>query len=64
MAIKLEVREYCSNCMDFVADVERPFRLHGDNEPIYQSDTIVRCKQRGKCEAIRRHLDTTLGKEE
>lgn len=62
--IRLEVQEYCHNCLDFDADVVNPEKtitiLHDYyGEPVEHidiSDTIVRCKYRNRCEAIKRYL--------
>ena len=55
--IKLSVEEYCHQCMDFVPDVTEPERhfIAGSDE-IIQSDTIVQCKYRRRCEAIKKYL--------
>lgn len=62
--IKLEVQEYCHNCLDFDADVLSPektvttlYTNDGESfEHVDISDTIVRCKFRRRCEAIKRYL--------
>lgn len=57
MAIRLEVQPYCSECCDFEADVTKPERKrNGSDGELYLSDTIVRCKNFKRCEAIRRYL--------
>lgn len=55
--IRLDIQEYCQGCVDFCPDVERPIRMFGDNDHIIQTDTVVRCEYRGRCEAIKRYLD-------
>lgn len=62
MAIKLEVREYCSACLDFEPDVTKPERpLCCDIYDIavleVQTDTIVRCRYARRCENIKRFLE-------
>lgn len=60
MAIRLEVKEYCADCLDFEADVTKPERtvLYGGGEAMMvQSDTVIRCKYARKCEAIKRYLE-------
>ena len=55
--IRLNVEEYCHQCMDFVPDVtaaERTFAAVGDE--IIQTDTIVQYKFRKRCEAIKKYL--------
>lgn len=59
--IKLDIREYCHNCLDFEADVERGQKclMHRDDAGtmIHQTDTIVRCEHRNRCKAIKRYLE-------
>lgn len=57
MAIRLEIQPYCSECCDFEADVTKPERKRDgrDGEP-YLSDTIIRCRNAKRCEAIKRYL--------
>ena len=66
--IRLEVEEYCQQCLDFAADVTRPERveLQGtDGTHIFEySDTIVHCKYRKRCSAIKRYLETQAKGEE
>lgn len=62
MAIKLEVREYCSACLDFEPDVTKPERTFAfDNYDIavkeIQTDTIIRCRYARRCENIKRFLE-------
>lgn len=61
MAIRLEVQPYCSECCDFEADVIKPEKtVRYDEEHFlvhtHQTDTIVRCKNAKRCEAIKRYL--------
>lgn len=70
--IKLEVQPYCEKCRSFEADVEQPkvdimqgFD-HGQRVPIehiVQSDTVVRCVNRRKCENIKRFLEQRVKEE-
>ena len=62
--IKLDVEEYCHACMDFSPDVTRPTREvvynpmdFSPSGKIVQSDTIVQCEYRRRCEAIKRYLE-------
>lgn len=63
MAIRIDVKEYCSDCFDFEPDVTRPEKTSaytvGSVEPIvsYQTDTVVRCKYGKRCEGIKRYLE-------
>lgn len=66
MAIKLEVRPYCSTCLDFEPDVTKPERstlmmsvsLYSRDVPAYDAltDTIVKCKYANRCANLVRHL--------
>ena len=63
MAIRIEVKEYCSDCFDFEPDVTRPEKITAylveTDEPAYthQTDTIVRCRYAKRCEGIKRYLE-------
>ena len=61
--IRLDIQEYCQECRDFKSDVERPVRMVADNDVIIQTDTVVRCEYRGRCEAIRRFLERQVKEE-
>ena len=54
--IKVEVKEYCESCTEFDPDVEYPTNFYADCEVAYMTDTIVRCKDRHKCENIHRRM--------
>lgn len=56
--IKLDVCEYCQNCVEFEPCVtDRPELLYVDNKPHgFIGDTIVQCENRYKCEALYRYL--------
>lgn len=60
--ITLDVKPYCQSCLDFEPDVEKPEKLYGESpngESIEYiiSDTVIRCRYRKRCEAIKRYLD-------
>ena len=59
MAIKVEVEDYCQECMDFSADVSGPQRVRFGNE-IALSDTIIRCEYRKRCAALMRYFEGYL----
>lgn len=44
--ITIDVAEYCSACMDFDPDVQRPQKAYGMSEEIVISDTVIRCSNR------------------
>lgn len=52
--ITLDVADYCSACMDFDPDVQRPQKAYGLSEEIVISDTVIRCSNR--CKNIERYL--------
>ena len=59
--IRIDVEDYCGACMDFSPDVIRPTRevVYSGFTPepvILQSDTIVQCEYRKRCEAIKKYL--------
>ena len=65
--IRLEVEDYCQDCLQFTADVKPPEKLYGMNgipmeSMVIQSDTVVRCQYRKQCrrlmEYLKRHVET------
>ena len=55
--IRLNVEEYCHQCLDFSPDVTDPERVFSqDGKTIMQSDTIIQCAHRRRCEAIKKYL--------
>lgn len=59
MAIILDVKEYCESCLDFIPDVDKPQRedgFYGDK----WSDTVIHCKNRNRCEGIKRYLEKVM----
>lgn len=59
--IKLNVREYCQSCTEFDPDVEYPTTVrttNGSGKEI--GDTIIRCKNRDRCEKIKNHLENYI----
>lgn len=55
--IRLNVEEYCHQCLDFTPDVIPPARLLGDDDEHARSDTIVQCVYRKRCAGIKRYLE-------
>lgn len=54
--IILDIQEYCHDCRDFEADVDKPERQTvGDT--VVQTDTIIRCERRNRCASIKRYLE-------
>lgn len=62
--IQIDVRPYCESCCDFTPDVEHPTKLYADFEVYCQSDTIIRCKYRKRCENMVRYLQKQITKGE
>ena len=56
MAIVLEVKPYCTNCLDFEADVTKPARYECIEGEFTLGDTYVRCRYAKRCENIRKYL--------
>lgn len=54
--ITLEVADYCSACMDFDPDVQRPQKAYGLSEEIVITDTVIRCANRNRCKNIEQYL--------
>lgn len=55
--IRIEVEDYCHQCLDFEADVTKPERLYIGIEDRVLGDTVVHCKYRKRCAAIKRFLE-------
>ena len=62
--IKIEVADYCQDCMSFEADVSKPVRAYADDDEVgVLGDTVVRCAYRRRCAAIERYLEQQMKKE-
>jgi len=58
--IKVEVEEYCQQCLDFEPEVEKPVAAYTDSDRyIYFGDTIVRCEYRHRCKTMAQHIKVT-----
>jgi hypothetical protein len=55
--IRINVEEYCHQCLDFTPDVIEPTKTYVGNEEIILSDTIVQCKYRKRCSNMFRFLE-------
>lgn len=58
--IRLEVQPYCQECLDFEADVDKAELISDGPMSRLQSDTIVRCERRRRCESIRKFLEQKM----
>ena len=63
MAIVLQVKDYCSHCLDFEADVVKPEKIYTGDYALEYTDTIVRCEYAKRCENIKRYLEKQSSKE-
>jgi hypothetical protein len=65
--IRIEVEEYCHQCLDFTPDVTPPNRMTvwgGDgSENVTWSDTIIKCKYCKRCSSIKRYLEQQMKEE-
>lgn len=61
--ITIDVAEYCSACMGFDPDVQRPQKAYGMSEEIVISDTVIRCSNRNRCKNIERYLRKKVTKQ-
>ena len=55
--IRVEVRDYCHDCFDFEANVQGAEEYQINGKPSGQTDTIIRCRQRNRCENIRKYIE-------
>lgn len=58
--IKVNVEDYCQQCLDFSPDVIEPARVRSGDGETHWSDTIVQCKYRKRCAGIRRYLEQQM----
>lgn len=55
--IRLDIQGYCDACCDFKPEVAIiPTRICGKDGTVEQTDTVVRCSNAKRCEAIKRYL--------
>lgn len=50
--IKLDIKPYCEECMDFEAETEYPNTWYENNREIPAGDTVIRCRHRSLCSRI------------
>lgn len=59
--IRVEVDEYCHQCLDFSPDVIAPTRMTSwegnSHEVVTHTDTIIKCKYCKRCAGIKRYLE-------
>ena len=55
--IRINVEEYCHQCLDFDPDVTLAKRMFTDGgDDTILTDTIIQCEHRRRCEAIKKYL--------
>ena len=54
--IRVDVEDYCQDCLDFHPDVVKAERVVLGDAASY-TDTIIRCKYRKRCAGITRFLE-------
>jgi len=54
--IKLDIKNYCHSCTEFDPEVEYPKHIYTNGDITVSSNTVIRCKERAKCENFMRHL--------
>ena len=62
--IRVEVEDYCQSCLDFAADVTTGQKSYSEDLTCLITDTVIHCKYRRRCAAIRRFLEAQLKGEE
>ena len=53
--IELKVDEYCHNCPEFEAQVDKVYRTYKAEPEVH---TTVTCEHRSKCECIRKCVES------
>ena len=56
--IRLDVQDYCQECLEFTAEVERPIKFVADDKIITQTDTIVSCSKKPLCSGLKRWIES------
>ena len=55
--IRLELKDYCHDCIGFEADVIGPSLLLGEGDKlIAYTDTIIKCKHRERCANVVKYV--------
>ena len=62
--IRLVVADYCQECLDFTPNVISPHKERTNGGADYHmTDTIIECKNRNRCSAIKRYLEQQMRSE-
>ncbi len=67
MAITLKVEDYCQNCPDFEADVDKETLYCRDDFDIFEplkhmTETTVTCKHRDRCACVKEYIERNMKK--
>lgn len=55
--IRVEVEDYCQECLDFTPDLIKPERVRTGEGDLKYTDTIIQCKHHKRCASIKRYLE-------
>ena len=58
--IRIDVEEYCHQCLDFSPDVIKPQRIEKADGELVFGDTIIQCEYRKRCAGITRFLERKI----
>lgn len=61
--IRVEVEDYCQQCLDFSPDVANATRVMAPDGELVLGDTIIRCEYRKRCASIERFLKKQIKEE-
>lgn len=55
--IRVDVEEYCQQCLDFTPDIIKPIRITVPAQgEITFTDTVIQCEYRKRCAGMMRYL--------
>lgn len=58
--IRVDVEEYCQQCLDFSPEVIKPIRVSASDGKVTFTDTVIQCKYRKRCCGMMRYLKTQV----
>ena len=61
--IRVDVEDYCHQCLDFCPDVIKPQRMAAPGGELIFTDTVIQCENRKRCAGIRRFLEMQMKEE-
>ena len=61
MGYRLLTEDYCESCPAFEAHVEHGQPMYINGAYMFNAETVIDCKHRDRCEAIKKHLEKQLG---